>query len=56
LLGADPRVRRLADGRWGLVPTARGVPLLEDCAFAVVDLETTGSRPARGDRITELAL
>jgi DNA polymerase-3 subunit epsilon len=36
LLGADPRVRQLADGRWGLVPEARGSPLLDECAFAVV--------------------
>ena len=42
LLGADPRVRQLDDGRWGLVPEAQGSPLLDDCAFAVVDVETTG--------------
>jgi DNA polymerase III subunit epsilon len=56
LLGADPRVRRLADGRWGLVPEAQGSPLLEDCAFAVVDVETTGMRAWGGDRITEIAV
>ena len=44
LLGADPRVRQLADGRWGLVPEAQGSPLLDECAFAVVDVETTGMR------------
>ena len=27
LLGADPRVRQLADGRWGLVAEAQGTPL-----------------------------
>ncbi len=56
LLGADPRVRRLGDGRWGLVPQAQGSPLLEECAFAVVDVETTGMRAAGGDRITEIAI
>jgi DNA polymerase III subunit epsilon len=56
LLGADPRVRRLEDGRWSLVPEAQGSPLLEDCAFAVVDVETTGVRAIYGDRITEIAV
>ena len=56
LLGADPRVRQLADGRWALVPEAQGSPLLDDCAFAVVDVETTGMRSGFGDRITEIAV
>lgn len=56
LLGADPRVRQLADGRWGLVAEAQGSPLLDDCAFAVVDVETTGMRAAGSDRITEIAV
>jgi DNA polymerase III subunit epsilon len=56
LLGADPRVRQLADGRWALVPEAQGSPLLDDCAFAVVDVETTGMRVIGGDRITEIAV
>lgn len=56
LLGADPRVRQLEDGRWGLVPEAQGSPLLDDCAFAVVDVETTGMRVGYGDRITEIAV
>jgi DNA polymerase III epsilon subunit family exonuclease len=56
LLGADPRVRQLEDGRWGLVPEAHGSPLLDDCAFAVVDVETTGIRSGYGDRITEIAV
>ncbi|HEU5304303.1 MAG TPA: 3'-5' exonuclease [Gemmatimonadales bacterium] len=56
LLGADPRVRRLADGRWAMVAEAQGSPLLDDCAFAVVDVETTGMRAVGGDRITEIAV
>jgi DNA polymerase III subunit epsilon len=56
LLGADPRVRLLDDGRWSLVPEAQGSPLLDDCAFAVVDVETTGCRAGYGDRITEIAV
>ncbi|HEU5170690.1 MAG TPA: 3'-5' exonuclease, partial [Gemmatimonadales bacterium] len=56
LLGADPRVRQLTDGRWSLVAEARGSPLLEECAFAVVDIETTGMRAWGGDRITEIAV
>ncbi len=56
LLGADPRVRQLPDGRWGLVPEAQGSPLLDDCAFAVVDVETTGVRAWGADRITEIAV
>lgn len=56
LLGADPRVCRLPDGRWALAAAARGAPLLDECPFAVVDVETTGSSPGRGDRVTEVAV
>ncbi len=56
LLGADPRVRQLPDGRWAIVPESQGSPLLEECAFAVVDVETTGMRPGGADRITEIAV
>jgi DNA polymerase III epsilon subunit family exonuclease len=56
LLGADPRVRQMADGCWALVPEAQGSPLLDDCAFEVVDVETTGVRAGAGDRITEVAV
>jgi DNA polymerase-3 subunit epsilon len=49
-------VRQLSDGRWGLVPEAQGSPLLDECAFAVVDVETTGMRARGDDRITEIAV
>ena len=47
LFAADPRVTQLEDGRWALVAEAQGSPLLEECAFAVVDVETTGMRAGR---------
>lgn len=56
LLGADPRIRQLADGRWGLVAAVQESPALEACTFAVVDVETTGMRAWGGDRITEIAV
>ncbi|HEV8124891.1 MAG TPA: 3'-5' exonuclease [Gemmatimonadales bacterium] len=56
LLGADPRVRQLPDGRWAAVTSARETPRLADCTFAVVDVETTGVRSRSDDRITEIAV
>jgi DNA polymerase-3 subunit epsilon len=56
LLGSDPRARRLADGRWSRVVAALGSPLIEECAFAAVDVETTGSRSRGVDRISEVAV
>jgi len=55
LLGADPRVQRLANGAWALVAGA-GAPMLEECAFAVIDVETTGGSAAGSDRIIEVAV
>ncbi|MFQ5551755.1 MAG: PolC-type DNA polymerase III, partial [Gemmatimonadales bacterium] len=57
LLGSDPRVSRLRDGRWALVAQAGGSPKIEDCTFAVVDVETTGGASrGRPDRVTEIAV
>ena len=56
LLAADPRVRQQEDGRWGLVAEAMGSPLVEECAFAVVDVETTGMRASGPDRVTDVAV
>ncbi|MFQ5703699.1 MAG: PolC-type DNA polymerase III [Gemmatimonadales bacterium] len=56
LLGADPRVLRMCDGRWALARAGGQAPQLSDCAFAVVDVETTGTSPSRGDRIIEIAV
>jgi DNA polymerase-3 subunit epsilon len=56
LLGPDPRASRDHQGRWRLTLTPRVSTSLEQAVFAVVDVETTGSRPARGDRITEIAV
>ncbi|HEU4569195.1 MAG TPA: 3'-5' exonuclease [Gemmatimonadales bacterium] len=56
LLGADPRVRKLDDGRWAAVAAASASPPLEEVAFAVLDVETTGTRPSDGDRVTDVAV
>jgi DNA polymerase-3 subunit epsilon len=56
LLGADPRIRRLDDGRWAVVAETQGSPLIEECAFAVIDVETTGMRAMGSDRITDIAV
>ena len=56
LLANDPRFTRTADGRWMLAGTATASPELEACRFAVVDVETTGVKAWRGDRIIEIAV
>jgi DNA polymerase III subunit epsilon len=60
LLGTDPRFRLSPDGVWSLAgPTAppadAPVRTLRDESWVVVDVETTGASPDRGDRITEVA-
>jgi len=54
-VGEDPRVTRTEDGRWTLALLEPSPPL-EHCRFAVVDVETTGSSPRRGDRVIEIAV
>jgi DNA polymerase-3 subunit epsilon len=56
LLGADPRVRKLDDGRWAGVAAASQSPMLDEVAFAVLDVETTGTRAADDDRVTDVAV
>ncbi|MGH7673534.1 MAG: 3'-5' exonuclease [Gemmatimonadales bacterium] len=55
LLGPDPRFTRTPDGRWSLASVTSS-PALDQCRFAVVDVETTGTRARRGDRIIEIAV
>jgi len=57
LLAADARFARTADGRWTVAATPGAVsPSLDTCRFAVVDVETTGCRAFKGDRIIEIAV
>ncbi len=56
LLGHDPRVRRDHEGRWALAQRPNATVTLSETVFAVVDVETTGSRPVTGDRDTEVAV
>ncbi|HET7041810.1 MAG TPA: 3'-5' exonuclease, partial [Gemmatimonadales bacterium] len=56
LLGSDPRVRKLDDGRWAGVASAGQSPMLDEVAFAVLDVETTGTRPSDDDRVTDVAV
>jgi DNA polymerase-3 subunit epsilon len=57
LLAPDPRFGRTQDGRWILaLPPNETSPTLDTCRWAVVDVETTGVRAFRGDRIMEIAV
>ncbi len=56
LLGADPRVRQLADARWALVDDRAERKSIAEATFAVVDIEATGSLATKGDRIIEIAV
>lgn len=54
LLGHDPRFA-LTDTEVSLAEDPRERAPLGELSFAVVDTETTGSSPSRGDRLTEIA-
>ena len=57
LLAPDPRFGRTQDGRWTLAAAPSDTsPALDACRWAVVDVETTGVRAFRGDRIMEIAV
>jgi DNA polymerase III subunit epsilon len=65
LLRDQPRFARTPEGGWRLAEPAAPAwraespaaePLLSSLSFAIVDVETTGGRPDRGDRITEIAV
>jgi len=56
LLAPDPRFARTTDGRWTLAASPAASPALDQCRFAVVDVETTGTRARRGDRVIEIAV
>jgi DNA polymerase-3 subunit epsilon len=57
LLGGDRRVQVDRTGVWSpaAAPEPRTDRRLAEIEFAVVDVETTGGSPARGDRIVEFA-
>lgn len=56
LVGADPRVTRLGDGKWARANATYDSPKLSDCVYSVVDVETTGLSAGNGDRIVEIAV
>jgi DNA polymerase-3 subunit epsilon len=67
LLSPHPEFVRLPSGHWALLERRQARtdrretgpesgPRLSDITFAVVDVETTGTRAAMGDRITEIAI
>ena len=56
LLGGHRRLRVDADGVWRVrEPDGGEGGRLREMDYTVVDVETTGSSPSRGDRITEIA-
>src|SRR5579872_3404240 len=59
LLAGNERFVRDDRGFWmlrSLAPTPLAEERLDRIPYAVVDLETTGSRPTGGDRITEIGV
>jgi DNA polymerase-3 subunit epsilon len=55
LLDRDARFRVDEQGVWSFESSARGIPL-QDLAYAVVDVETTGGSLASGHRIVDIAI
>ncbi len=55
LLSGERRVERAGSGRWRLAREAGLSGPLAGLHYVVVDVETTGASPGRGDRITEFA-
>jgi DNA polymerase-3 subunit epsilon len=59
LFGGRPEFTAAHDGTWSLAPepAVRPEPTdhLDSLSYAVVDVETTGTRAGAGDRITEVA-
>lgn len=56
LLDSHPRLETDGDGLWRLRGgPAGGSGSLADLDYVVVDVETTGASPDRGDRVTEIA-
>jgi DNA polymerase-3 subunit epsilon len=60
LFGSRPEFAAGPDGTWRLVPKPEpavvGPDDLDSLSYAVVDVETTGTRAGAGDRITEVAV
>lgn len=60
LFGGRPEFTKRPDGAWCLAPepepAAAGSDDLDSLSYAVVDVETTGTRADAGDRITEVAV
>jgi DNA polymerase-3 subunit epsilon len=60
LFGGRPEFTAAPDGTWSLAPEPepqlRANDHLDSLSYAVVDVETTGTRAGAGDRITEVAV
>lgn len=55
LFAGERRVERAGPGRWRLTRERSVSAPLTELRYVVVDVETTGASPGRGDRITEFA-
>jgi len=56
LLGDEPLARVDATGAWSLVAPAPAAPHFAEQRWTVVDVETTGGSPDRGDRVIEIGI